>query len=160
MSKLKKKKDSEEDRRIIAHNKKALRDFFILDTYEAGIVLEGCEVKSIRNHRINLKDSYSRIKKNQLFLYNMHISPYDKSRISEINPTRTRKLLMHRKEIDKIEGKLTDRSLTLVPLRVYFKYNRVKIELALAKGKLKRDKRRDIQEKEHEIEIKRALKNY
>jgi len=160
MSKLKKKKDSEGDRRIIAQNKKALRDFFILDTYEAGIVLEGCEVKSIRNHRINLKDSYSRIKKNQLFLYNMHMSPYDKSRISEINPTRTRKLLMHRKEIDKIEGKLTDRSLTLVPLRVYFKYNRVKIELALAKGKLKRDKRRDIQEKEHEIEIKRALKNY
>jgi SsrA-binding protein len=160
MGKLKKKKDFEEDKKIVAQNKKALRDFFILDTYEAGIVLEGCEVKSIRNHRINLKDSYGRIKKNQLFLYNMHISPYDKSRISEIDPTRIRKLLMHRKEIDKIEGKLTDRSLTLVPLRVYFKNNRVKVELALAKGKLKRDKRGDIQKKEHEIEIKRALKKY
>jgi SsrA-binding protein len=160
MSKPKKKKDSEEDKKIIAQNKKALRDFFILDTYEAGIELQGCEVKSIRNHRINLKDSYSRIKKNQLFLYNMHISPYDKSRVSEIDPTRTRRLLMHRKEIDRIEGKLTDRSLTLVPLKVYFKKNRVKVELALVKGKLKRDKRRDIQKKEQEIEIKRALKNY
>jgi len=90
----------------------------------------------------------------------MHISPYDKSRISEIDPTRTRKLLMHRKEIAKIERKLTDRSLTLVPLKVYFKKNRVKVELALVKGKLKRDKRKDIQKREQEIEIRRALKNY
>jgi SsrA-binding protein len=90
----------------------------------------------------------------------MHISPYSKSRTEDINPTRTRRLLMHRREINKIAGKLTDRSLTLVPLKVYMIKNRVKIELALAKGKVKRDKRRDLQDREHEIEIKRALKNY
>src|SRR4030042_4934236 len=160
MNKLKKRQNSEENKKIIAQNKKALRDFFILNTYEAGLVLEGCEVKSIRNRGLNLKDSYSRIKNNQIFLYNMHISPYSNSRILDINPTRTRKLLMHNKEISKIAGKLTDRSLTLVPLKVYFKKNRVKVELALAKGKVKRDKRRDIQEREQEIEIKRALQKY
>ena len=160
MNKLKKRQNSEENKKIIAQNKKVLRDFFILNTYEAGLVLEGCEVKSIRNRGLNLKDSYSRIKNNQIFLYNMHISPYNSSRVQDIDPTRTRKLLMHNKEISKIAGKLTDRSLTLVPLKVYFKKNRVKVELALAKGKVKRDKRRDIQEKEQEIEIKRALKKY
>jgi len=160
MKSLKKKSDSEENKKIIAQNRKAFRDFFILNTYEAGIVLEGCEVKSIRDHNLNLKDSYSRIRNNQLLLYNMHISPYGKSRTEDINPTRARRLLMHRREINKIAGKLTDRSLTLVPLKVYMKKNRVKVELALAKGKVKRDKRRDIQEREHKIEIKRALKNY
>ena len=160
MKKPKKKSGSEENRIIIALNRKAFRDFFILNTYEAGIVLEGCEVKSIRDHRLNLKDSYSRIRDNQLLLYNMHISPYSKSRVEDINPTRTRRLLMHRKEIDKIAGKLTDRSLTLVPLRVYMAKNKVKIELALVKGKARRDKRRDIQDREHKIEIKRALKKY
>ncbi len=160
MNKLRKKKNSEEGKIIIAQNKKALRDFFILNTYETGIVLEGFEVKSIRNHRLNLKDSYGRIKNNQLFIYNMHISPYSSSRVSDINPTRIRKLLMHKREISKIAGKLTDRSLTLVPLKVYIVNNKVKIELALAKGKVKRDKRRDIQNREHEIEIKRALKKY
>lgn len=160
MSSLKKKSDSEENKIIIAQNKKAFRDFFILNTYEAGIVLEGCEVKSIRDHKLNLKDSYSRIRGNQLLLYNMHISPYSKSRTEDINPTRIRRLLMHRREINKIAGKLTDRSLTLVPLKVYMIKNRVKVELALAKGKVKRDKRRDLQDREHKIEIKRALKNY
>ena len=160
MKKPKKKNNSEDNKSIIALNKKAFRDFFILNTYEAGIALEGCEVKSIRDHRVNLRDSYSRIRDNQLFLYNMHISPYSKSRVGDINPTRTRRLLMHRREIDKIEGKLTDRSLTLVPLRVYMFKNRVKVELALVKGKAGRDKRQDIQEREHKIEMKRALKKY
>jgi len=160
MKSLKKKIGPEENKIIIAQNRKAFRDFFILNTYEAGIVLEGCEVKSIRDHKLNLKDSYSRIRGNQLLLYNMHISPYSKSRTEDINPTRIRRLLMHRREINKIAGKLTDRSLTLVPLRVYMIKNIVKIELALAKGKVKRDKRRDIQDREHKIEIKRALKNY
>jgi len=160
MNRLKKKSGHEENKIIIARNKKALRDFFILNTYEAGIILEGCEVKSIRNHRLNLKDSYGRIRNDELLLYNMHISPYSKSRAEDINPTRTRKLLMHRREIDRIAGKLTDRSLTLVPLRVYMIKNKVKVELALAKGKAKRDKRRDIQDREHELEIKRALKKY
>jgi SsrA-binding protein len=160
MKRPKKKQNSKEDKIIVAQNKKALRDFFILNTYEAGIALEGCEVKSIRNRRLNLKDSYSRIKNNQLYLFNMHISPYSNSRVQDINPTRTRKLLMHRNEISRIAGKLTDKSLTLVPLKVYLKKNRVKVELALAKGKVKRDKRRDIQKREQEIEIKRALKKY
>jgi len=160
MNRSKKKGGSLEDKVIIARNRKAYRDFFILNTYEAGIVLEGCEVKSIRNHKLNLKDSYGRIRNNELLLYNMHISPYSKSRTEDINPTKTRKLLMHRREIDRIAGKLTDRSLTLVPLRVYMIKNKVKIELALVKGKARRDKRRDIQNREHELEIKRALKNY
>lgn len=160
MNRSKKRGGSLEDKVIIARNRKAFRDFFILNTYEAGIVLQGCEVKSIRNHRLNLRDSYSRIRNNELLLYNMHISPYSKSRAEDINPTKTRKLLMHRREIDKIAGKLTDRSLTLVPLRVYMIKNKVKVELALAKGKARRDKRRDIQNREHEIEIKRALKKY
>jgi len=159
MIKKKDKKSPEEKTAIIARNKKALRDFFILNTYEAGIALEGFEVKSIRDHKVNLKDSYARIKETQIFLFNMHISPYSKGRIEDINPTRTRKLLMHRREINKIAGKLTDRSLTLVPLSLYIKKNLVKVELALVKGRLKRDKRRYIQDKEHEIEIKRALKN-
>ena len=160
MNRLKKKSGPEENKIIIAQNRKALRDFFILNTYEAGIVLEGCEVKSIRNHRLNLKDSYGRIRNDELLLYNMHISPYSKSRAEDINPTRTRKLLMHRREIVRIAGKLIDRSLTLVPLRVYMIKNKVKVELALAKGKAKRDKRRDLQNREHELEIKRALKKY
>lgn len=160
MNRSKKMSGSLEDKIIIARNRKAFRDFFILNTYEAGIVLQGCEVKSIRNHRLNLKDSYGRIRNNELLLYNMHISPYSKSRVEDINPTKTRKLLMHRREIDRIAGKLTDRSLTLVPLRVYMIKNKVKVELALAKGKARRDKRRDIQNREHELEIKRALKKY
>jgi SsrA-binding protein len=160
MNRLKKKSGPEENKIIIAQNKKALRDFFILNTYEAGIILEGCEVKSIRDHRLNLKDSYGRIRNDELLLYNMHISPYSKSRAEDINPTRTRKLLMHRREIGRIAGKLIDKSLTLVPLRVYMIKNKVKVELALAKGKAKRDKRRDLQNREHELEIKRALKKY
>lgn len=160
MNRLKKKSGPEKNKIIIAQNKKALRDFFILNTYEAGIILEGCEVKSIRDHRLNLKDSYGRIRNDELLLYNMHISPYSKSRAEDINPTRTRKLLMHRREISRIAGKLTDKSLTLVPLRVYMIKNKVKVELALAKGKAKRDKRRDLQNREHELEIKRALKKY
>ena len=110
MKKSKKKGDSGKDKVIIAQNKRALRNFFILDTYEAGIALEGCEVKSIRNHRLNLRDSYGRIKDSQIFLFNMHISPYAKSRTEDINPKRTRKLLMHKREINKIAQKLIDKT--------------------------------------------------
>jgi SsrA-binding protein len=150
----------QEDKKIlIAQNKKALRDFFILDRFESGIVLMGSEVKSIRENKVNLKDCYARIKDKEIYLYNMHISPYSKGRIEDINPRRTRKLLMHRKEINRIMGKLTDRSLTLVPLSIYILKSLVKIELALAKGKLKRDKRRDIEERESKIEVNRALKS-
>jgi SsrA-binding protein len=153
-------KKSKEDKIIIARNKKALRDFFILDRYEAGIVLKGSEVKSIREHKVNLRDSYGQIRKGELMLYNMHITPYSKSRVEDINPVRVRKLLMHRREIDRIAGKLTDKSLTLVPLSIYIAGNLAKIEIAIAKGKAKRDKRRDIEKKEHEREIRRAFKNF
>ena len=151
-------KGAEQGRLIAARNKKAFRDFFILDRYEAGICLMGSEVKSIREHKVNLKDSYARIREGQLYLYNMHVSPYRKSRVQDLEPKRTRKLLMHRREIDRLAGKMTDKSLTLVPLEVYFRNNKVKVELALAKGKLKRDKRRQIKEKEMQREMKRALK--
>ena len=145
---------------IIAQNKKAFSDFFILESYEAGIELWGTEVKSVRNHRVNLKDSYARIKNSELFLHNMHISPYANSRMEDMDPKRSRRLLMHRREIDKLIGKLTDKSLTLVPLKLYFSKNRVKAEIALAKGKNRRDKRMDIIDKEHSREISKALKKY
>ncbi|MBM3709338.1 MAG: SsrA-binding protein SmpB [Actinobacteria bacterium] len=148
----------EENKTVVAQNKRAFRNFFILDRYEAGIVLAGSEVKSVREHRINLKDSYARLKNDEIFLYNLHISPYTKSRVEDINPTRVRKLLLHRKEIDKLSGKLSDKSLTIVPLSIYTAGSFVKVELALAKGKLKGDKRKDIQERESELEVKRVLK--
>jgi len=160
LSRKKKKKKGISSSNLIARNKKALSDFFILDSFEAGIELWGSEVKSVRDHRVNLKDSYARIENGELFLLNMHISPYANSRIEDMDPRRVRKLFMHRREIDRLQGKLTDKSLTLVPLKLYFKKNIVKTELALAKGKNKRDRRRDIMEKEHSREINRALKNY
>ncbi len=145
---------------LIAQNKKAYRNFFIFDRYEAGIVLMGCEVKSIREHNVNLRDSYGRIKNGELFLHNMHISPYSKSRIEDLSPRRARKLLMHKREINRISGKLIDKSLTLVPLSIYMLKNIVKVEMALAKGKALRDKRKDIEKKESEREIIRALKKF
>jgi len=151
--------EKREDKKIlIAQNKKAMKDFFMLDRYEAGIALMGCEVKSIRENKVNLKDCYARIKNGEIFVYNMHISPYSKSRIEDINPKRVRKLLLHRKEINKIAGKLTDKSLTMIPLNIFMVQGLVKIEVATAKSKLKRDKRRDIEERESKIEVKRALK--
>jgi SsrA-binding protein len=151
--------EKREDKKIlVAQNKKAMKDFFMLDRYEAGIALMGSEVKSIRESKVNLKDCYARIKNGEIFVYNMHISPYSKSRIEDVNPKRVRKLLLHRKEINKIESKLTDKSLTMIPVNVFFVKGLVKIELATAKSKLKRDKRRDIEERESEIEVKRALK--
>ena len=160
MSKSKKKKKSPSGSRPVARNRKALHDFFILDNFEAGIALWGSEVKSVRNGKVNLKDSYARIKSGELFLHNMHISPYVNSRMEDLDPMRTRKLLMHRRQIDRLQGKLIDKSLTLVPLKLYFSKNVVKVEIALAKGKNVRDKRRDIMEKEHAREMNRALKNY
>jgi len=153
-------KANEENKVLIAQNKKAYRNFFIFDRYEAGIVLMGCEVKSIREHNVNLRDSYGRIKNGELFLHNMHISPYSKSRIEDLSPRRARKLLMHKREINRISGKLIDKSLTLVPLSIYMLKNIVKVEMALAKGKALRDKRKDIEKKESEREIRRALKKF
>ncbi|MDD3521277.1 MAG: SsrA-binding protein SmpB [Actinomycetota bacterium] len=154
-------KDRKEDnRKIVAQNKKAFHDFFIIEKYEAGIVLKGNEVKSLREHKVNLKDSYARIKNDELFLYNMHISPYSKSRIEETQPYRTRKLLMHKNQISKLSGKLNDKSTTLVPLNVYFANHIAKVELALVKAKLKYDKRDDLEKKTQEREIQRTLKSF
>ena len=151
--------EKREDKKIlVAQNKKAMKDFFMLDRYEAGIALMGCEVKSIRENKVNLKDCYARIKNGEIFVYNMHISPYSKSRIDDINPKRVRKLLLHRKEINKIAGKLIDKSLTMIPLNIFMVHGLVKVEIATAKSKLKRDKRRDIEERASKIEVKRALK--
>jgi len=150
----------EENKKIVAQNKKAFHDFFIIEKYEAGIILKGNEVKSLREHKVNLKDSYARIKNDELFLYNMHISPYSKSRIEETQPYRTRKLLMHKNQICKLSGKLNDKSTTLVPLNVYFANHLAKVELALVKAKLKYDKRDDLEKKAQEREIQRTLKNF
>lgn len=150
----------EENKKIVARNKKAFHDFFIIEKFEAGIILKGNEVKSLREHKVNLKDSYARIKSDELFLYNMHISPYSKARIEETQPYRTRKLLMHKNQIRKLSGKLSDKSTTLVPLSVYFSNHLAKIELALVKAKLKYDKRAALEKKDQEREIQRTLKNF
>jgi len=160
LSKKQKKKKGTSHSSLIAGNKKAFYDFLIIESYEAGIELWGSEIKSVRDHKVNLKDSYARIRNSELFLLNMHISPYVNSRMEDMDSKRSRKLLMHHREIAKLQGKLTDKSLTLVPLKLYFKKNRVKVEIALAKGKNVRDKRKDIMEKEHSLEMRRALKNY
>jgi len=152
------KNKKEGNRELVAQNKKAFHDFFILDRYEAGVALIGCEVKSIREHRVNLKDSYAKIKNGEMFVHNMHISPYSKSRLEDINPVRPRKLLLHKREITRINGKMTDKSLTIVPVSIYITGGLVKIEIAMAKGKLKSDKRDDLAKKDSNLEIKRALK--
>ena len=151
-------KNTKEEKIQVAQNKKAFYDFFILDRFEAGIVLIGCEVKSIREHRVNLKDSYAKIKNGEMFVHNMHISPYSKSRLADINPVRPRKLLMHKREITRINGKMTDKSLTIVPVSIYISGGLVKVEIAIAKGKLKSDKRDDLAKKDSNLEVKRALK--
>ncbi len=133
--------------KIIAKNKKATHDFFIEDRYEAGISLAGTEVKSLRMGKVNLKDSFALAKDGELYVYNMHISPYEKGNIFNKDPLRTRKLLMHKKEIQKLFGLTTVKGYTLVPLSLYFKQGKVKMELGLAQGKKLYDKRQSMKEK-------------
>lgn len=150
-----------ENSKVIAKNKKARHDYFILSTYEAGIVLKGTEVKSIRETRINFMDSYARIQDGELWLMGMHISPYEKGNIYNHEPLRPRKLLMHRREIERVRRNLEEKGLTLVPLSVYLKNGRVKLELGLAKGKHLHDKREDKATRDAKREMARALKkNY
>ncbi|MCS7234041.1 MAG: SsrA-binding protein SmpB [Synergistetes bacterium] len=145
--------------KIIAQNKKAFHDYEILETYEAGIVLQGSEIKSIRDGRVNLKDSYAKVKEGELWLYDMHISPYDKASFFNHDPLRPRKLLLHKKEIVRLIGKVNERGLTLIPLKLYINdRGKAKIELALAKGKKLHDKRKAIAEKDLRRELERALK--
>ncbi|HHU77033.1 MAG TPA: SsrA-binding protein SmpB [Firmicutes bacterium] len=145
--------------RVLAQNRKARHDYFIEETYEAGIALVGSEVKSMRAARANLKDSYARVVNGELMLYNMHISPYDFASSLNHDPLRERKLLMHRREINKLAGYVQEKGYALIPLRTYLKRGKVKIELALARGKKKYDKRHDLAEKDAKREIERAFKD-
>ena len=144
--------------RIICKNRKAFHDYFIEETYEAGMVLLGPEVKSLREGRANLVDSYARIKGGEIYLYNMHISPYPYAHYMEIEPTRSRKLLMHKKEIKRLIGKTEERGYSLIPLKVYFSGARAKVELGLAKGKRKYDKRQSLKEKDLKREMDQERK--
>ncbi|MBP1594689.1 MAG: SsrA-binding protein [Acidobacteria bacterium] len=144
--------------KLVASNRKAFHDYFILDKIEAGIVLLGTEVKSIREGRINLKDSYGIVKDAEPYLVGCHISPYSHGNRENHDPTRTRKLLLHRKEIRKLIGKTQEKGLTLVPLRVYLARGRVKVELGVARGKKDYDKRETERRKEVERETRAAMK--
>lgn len=144
--------------KTVCQNRKARYDYHILETYEAGMVLKGTEVKSLRAGRANLKDSYARIHNSELWLENMHISPYEQGNRFNHDPTRARKLLMHRAEIMRLWGKTREKGLSLVPLRVYFRDGRAKVELALAKGKKLYDKRDDIAKRDAEREIARVAR--
>ncbi len=142
--------------KIIARNKKAKFEYHILETYEAGIVLKGSEVKSIRMGKVSLSDAFAQVVNGEIFLFNMHISPYEKAR-EGLEAKRDRKLLLNKSEIRKIDGKLKTRGLTLVPLEVFIKKSFVKITLALAKGKKEYEKKRKIIEKEQRREIKKYI---
>lgn len=144
--------------RVIANNKKAAHDYFILEKYEAGIALAGTEVKSLRQGRVNLKDSWCSVIKGELFVNGMHISPYDHGNIWGKDPMRVRKLLMHKREINKLFGVLQQQGLSLIPLSVYFKGSIVKLELGLCKGKKLYDKRDDAAKKTAKRDIDRAMK--
>jgi SsrA-binding protein len=138
-------------------NRKARYDYFVLDSYECGLVLRGAEVKSIRNGRANLQDGYARISDGEVWLYGMHISPYEFSR-AELDPVRPRKLLLHHRQIDELARALETKGTTLVPLRVYFKDGRAKVEIATARGKARYDKRQAIAKRDALRETQRALK--
>jgi SsrA-binding protein len=142
--------------KVVSTNRKAYHDYFIEDTCEAGMMLTGTEVKSLREGKANLKDSYVLIKGGEAFLLNCHISPYSHGNILNHDPLRTRKLLLHRKEIEKLWGKLTQKGYTLVPLKIYFKDSRAKVEIALARGKRQYEKREAIKEREAKREMDRA----
>ena len=144
--------------RLIANNKKAFHDYFIEDTFETGISLAGTEVKSLRIGKCSIKEAFVRIEKGEVCIYGMHISPYEKGNIFNKDPLRVRKLLLHRYEINKLEGKLKEKGLTLVPLKVYFKDSLVKVEIGLARGKKLYDKRQDIAKKDQRREAERDFK--
>lgn len=149
---------SKETKKLIANNKKAFHDYFIEEKYEAGIALAGTEVKSLRMGKCSIKESFIRIEKGEVYAYNMHISPYEKGNIFNKDPLRVKKLLLHRYEIRKIEGKIAQKGYTLVPLNVYFKGSHVKLEIGLAKGKKLYDKRQDIAKKDQRREAERNFK--
>jgi SsrA-binding protein len=153
------KPSTDKARRVITENRKARHDYHILDTWEAGVVLLGTEVKSIREGSANLRDSYARIENGEVWLLNVHISPYSHRGSSDHSERRERKLLLHRDEIRKLVGKVAEKGLTLVPLDMYLKNGRVKVTLGLAKGKQAHDKRETIRRREVERETRAAVKS-
>lgn len=142
----------------IARNRQAFRDYHLFETLEVGLQLVGTEVKSLREGRCNLQDSYARFEKGELFLYNMHIPPYAQGNINNHDPSRPRKILLHKKQILRFYGRLTEKGLTMVPLKVYFKHGFAKCELALAKTKKLHDRREAIKKKTAQLEITRAMR--
>jgi SsrA-binding protein len=147
-----------EGMKLIANNKKVYHDYFIEETYEAGIVLHGTEVKSLRMGKCSIKEAFLRIEDGEMFIYGMHISPYEKGNIFNKDPLRTRKLLLHKSEIMKLVGKVKERGYTLVPIEVYFSKGRAKMKIGLAKGKKLYDKREDIAKKDMKREAEREFK--
>jgi SsrA-binding protein len=152
-------KDKDSTEKVVATNRKAFHDYFIEEKFEAGIVLQGTEVKSLREGRVNLQDSYASVREGEMFLHNCHVSPYSHGNIMNHDPTRVRKLLLHKTEINKLLGKTQQKGLTLIPLRIYFsKRGHAKVELGLAKGKKLYDRRESIKAREAGREVQRAIK--
>lgn len=147
-----------EQQKLIANNKKAYHDYFIDETYETGVVLHGTEVKSLRMGKCSIKEAFVRIENGEVFVYGMHVSPYEKGNIFNKDPLRVKKLLMHRHEINKLTGRVAEKGYTLVPLQVYFKEGKVKVEIGLARGKKLYDKREDIAKKDARRETEREFK--
>lgn len=149
---------SKESKKLIANNKKAYHEYFLEEKYEAGIALHGTEVKSLRMGKCSIKEAFVRIENNEVIIYQMHISPYEKGNIFNRDPLRPKKLLMHKAEINKLKAKIAEKGYTLVPVEVYFKGSLVKVEIALAKGKKLYDKRADIAKKDMRREAERDFK--
>ena len=149
---------AKESMKLVANNKKAYHDYFVEDKYETGIVLHGTEVKSLRMGKCSIKESFIKIEKGEVFVYGMHVSPYEKGNIFNKDPMRPKKLLMHRFEIMKLTGKIAEQGYTLVPLQVYFKDGRAKMEIGLARGKKNYDKRQDIAKKDQRREAEKEFK--
>ncbi|MBM3265167.1 MAG: SsrA-binding protein SmpB [candidate division Zixibacteria bacterium] len=154
----KENKTTETDIKLITSNRKARHEYTVLETYEAGIELQGTEVKSLRDGKANLGDSYAGIERNEVYLYHLHISPYEQGNIFNHDPLRKRRLLLHREEIRKLVGRVVEKGLTLVPLKLYFRHGRAKVELALARGKKQYDRRDAIAEREAQRDIDRTLR--
>lgn len=149
---------AKEDKKLVANNKKAYHDYFIEEKHEAGIVLHGTEVKSMRMGKCSIKEAFIRIENGEVFVYGMHVSPYEKGNIFNKDPLRVKKLLLHKQEINKLMGKIAEKGYTLVPLQVYFKDGNAKVEIGLAKGKKMYDKRQDIARKDQRREAEKELK--
>jgi SsrA-binding protein len=151
--------EREKAQKSIAENRKAFHDFHLLESFEAGVVLLGTEVKAIREGRVNLRDSFARVEDGEVFLYNVNISPYSHRGYADHEPLRRRKLLLHKSEIRKLIGKTVEKGMTLVPVRLYFKDGRVKVSVSLAKGKKDYDKRETIKRRESDRETRAAVKS-